>query len=214
MNRDNNEDVFEHIDASPLHWPSGVPRTEKPQRSNFKEKRQGKFRQRTVHSAIGDLKKQIKLLGGKNLIISTNLATKKNGMPYSNAAEPDDSGAAIYFTLDGEPACYPNDKYNRVADNIYGIAKIIEAQRGIQRWGTKENVRASFEGFKMLPEKTSGESWWDYFSVDPKNATKSDIAQSYRQKVKEVHPDRPEGSTEKFKKAQQMKQQALQSVKS
>lgn len=209
----NRQDPFDHIDASPLDWPSGVPRTDRPQRSNFKEKRKGEFRRRTVHSAIGDLKKQVKLLGGKNLIISTNLATKKNGMPYSNAAEPDDSGAAIYFTIDGEPACYPNDKYDRVADNIYGIAKIIEAQRGIERWGTEENVRSAFQGFKMIPEKTSGQSWWDYFKVDPQNADKSDISRAYRQKVKKVHPDKPTGSSEAFQVAQEMKRQAVQALK-
>lgn len=202
-----------------LVWPQGWPRTkpEDRERSRFKEKNsKGRMRPRSIHSSVTELRTEVNRLdGAKDLIISTDVPTRKDGLPYSNAAEPDDPGAVAYFTLDGEDRAIPNDRFDRVADNLYGIAKIIWAMRGIERWGTAKMIHAAFTGFQALPEKgsTNGKAWYEVLEVSP-DATQNEIRTAYFKKAKTCHPDVKGGSTEKFNKLQNAFQQAIEAVKS
>jgi hypothetical protein len=40
---------------------------------------------------------EIKLLGGRLPVISTNVRLRRDGLPYANDHVPDDKGAAVYF---------------------------------------------------------------------------------------------------------------------
>lgn len=76
------------VEAYPLHWPAGWPRTSAPQRSRF----DGGF------AKIRDeLFAEIERLGGRYIVLSTNVALRRDGLPYANQAEPPDSGVAVYF---------------------------------------------------------------------------------------------------------------------
>jgi hypothetical protein len=44
---------------------------------------------------------EIRRLGGDNAILSTNIKLRVDGLPYSNQAQPNDTGAAVYFNLKG-----------------------------------------------------------------------------------------------------------------
>ena len=68
-------------------------------------------------------------------MISTNLKLRLDGLPRSDQATPADPGVAVYFELDGKTIVLACDKWNRVADNIYAIAKHVDALRGQDRWG-------------------------------------------------------------------------------
>jgi len=52
-------------------------------------------------------------LGEKNIIISTNLALRNDGLPRANQKMPDDAGVAVYFTLKNEQKCFPCYKWDR-----------------------------------------------------------------------------------------------------
>jgi len=146
------------VDAYPLQWPPGWPQTDQHNRhrSRFNEKsqsRQGWTTQKAISmsKARYELLNELRLLGTDKAIINSNIKTRLDGLPYANQKQPDDVGVAIYFRLDGNDQCFPCDKWDRVEDNIYAIAKIINAMRGIERWGPKEMVAASFRGFEALP---------------------------------------------------------------
>lgn len=136
-----------------------------------------------------------------SVIISTNLPTRKDGFPYSNAREPEDSGVAVYFDLDNEKICLPCDRWDRVADNIAAIAAHIKATRDIERWGVAD-LKTAFAGFKALPENGSPavtKSWWEILGVEP-NAKYEQIRTARNKLAMIYHPDVPEtGDEDKFK---------------
>lgn len=171
------------IDAYPLTWPQAWPRTLRPTYSRFQ----------TSHwEAVNGLLRELNLLGARDVIISTNIPLRRDGLPYSNYRTPEDTGVAVYFNLNGEAQCIPCDKWNSVADNLQAIRKTVEALRGLERWGAKEMVNAAFRGFKALPETAStiipNEAWYDVLGVDP-NASKDEIRAAFKTKAKLYHPD-------------------------
>ncbi|MCC5608930.1 hypothetical protein LC612_19610 [Nostoc sp. CHAB 5834] len=38
-------------------------------------------------------------MGAKNIIISSNVPTRQDGLPYARHKEPDDPGVAVYFKI-------------------------------------------------------------------------------------------------------------------
>ena len=191
-------------EAYPLKWPEGFPRTpdHERERARFGQKANygcGKS-SLTIFVARKRLQHEIQAFTrvGQTyrivpdmVVLSTNVPTRKDGLPYSNAREPDDPGVAVYLELDGEPHVFPCDKWDRVADNIAAIAAHLGAMRGIERWGVGDLHRV-FAGFHALPPGT-GESngedmWWVVLNVDS-NATKAEVQSSYRRMRSQNHPD-------------------------
>jgi len=174
-------------DAYPLQFPPGWPRTarEKRERARF---------QGTFGRIRDDLINEVRRLGGKNIVLSTNIRLTREGIPYSKEREPDDSGVAVYFELYGDQQCIPCDKWNHVIDNMRAIHLTIEALRGIERWGSKHMVKASFQGFKALPAPEGYIPSEDYFA----GLTNSeDLRARYRTLCLELHPDKG-GDAAKF----------------
>lgn len=169
-------------EAYPLQWPPGWKRTTYPTFARF-----GDF---TFYRCCQDVKSELKRLGAKNIIISTNIPLKQDGDPYSRFKKPDDCGVAVYFDRDNKQQCIPCDKWNTIEDNLRAIFKTIEALRGLERWGAKEMVDAAFSGFKALPfyedNVIIGELKQDYF----KNCnTLAEVELTWKHKRKYMHPD-------------------------
>jgi hypothetical protein len=136
------------VEAHPLAWPSGKPRTHNPQRSRFDV---------SLATARDALLHEIRLLGGTLPVLSTNIPLRNDGLPYANHRQPDDKGVAVYFTLKGQQMCFCCDRWDVVADNVQAVRKTIEALRGIERWGTGDMVQQAFTGFVALPSNSPGE---------------------------------------------------------
>lgn len=170
------------IEAYPLHWPQGWKKTARPINSRFDTK---------LIYARGGLLDEIHRLGGRMIVLSTNIPLRKDGLPYANYKTPDDKGVAVYFQLHGISQVFACDKWNSVEDNMQAIRKTIEAIRGIDRWGSSEMMNRAYAGFQALPE-TAGVStmqlWWEVLNVDP-SMELADIERAYRSLAKEVHPD-------------------------
>src|SRR4051812_39644503 len=109
--------------AWPLHWPIGWPRCKNPTRATFGAVRvvtstynpQTKWKQRkalTIAEARDRLLDELSRLHASAVVISTNIRTRNDGLPYSNAAEPDDGGVAVYFRLKGQPRVLACDKWD------------------------------------------------------------------------------------------------------
>lgn len=174
------------IESFPLHWPTGWPRTKKPKPARFDT---------SLANARDGLLEEIRMLGGQNVIISTNQETYWRGgreIPYARQlALGEDRGAAVYFTLKGDPQVFACDRWSRLQDNIQAVRKTIEALRGIDRWGSSEMMNRVFTGFAALPETAgqTGVSWWAVLGFDSPYQTEEDVKRAYRKLSKLNHPD-------------------------
>lgn len=185
--------------AFPLSWPPGWPRTDRPQRSRFAT---------SQSEAQWKIRNELRLLGASDVIISTNIELRRDGLPYVRQLKADeDSGVAVYFKLNGADQCIPCDKWASIAENMTAIAKTIEALRGLDRWGAKEMVDAAFRGFKALPESTivtpyTARAWHEVLQVSP-DADKDVIRAAYKRLALKYHPDQggEQGKFEELQKA-------------
>jgi hypothetical protein len=169
------------VEAYPLYWPEGRPRTKWQIESSFKV---------TLGDARDGLLAELARLGARKAILSTNIPLRNDGLPYANASEPRDTGAAVYFEYKGKPMCFACDKYKRVRENLRAIEKTIEAIRGIERWGSSDMMERAFRGFTALPEK-AGEYWRDVLGfTTEQRVTSEDIESAFRERAHIAHPDK------------------------
>jgi hypothetical protein len=191
----------------PLSWPQGWKRTPPHQRQRARFKRsetkyqassvpggQGySYRQTsalTVSSALERrLLPELRRLGvmREHVIVSTNVPTRLDGLPYSNAKEPDDPGVAVYFRMSGKPRVLACDTWDRVADNIAAVAGHIEAIRAIDRYGVG-TIEQAFAGYQALPTQAS--PWWTILEFDQRPSTWAMVEERHRELTKKHHPDR------------------------
>lgn len=180
------------IEAYPLHWPAGWKRTpvDRRHRSPFGTKNsRGAFTTLSVAQALGRLNRELDLLYAENIVISTNVRTRPDGLPYSTEKEPLDGGVAVYFNFIGEPTVLACDKWDRLADNIAALAKHIEAMRGMDRWGVGSLAQA-FAGYAALPAPGQAykRPWYVVLNVDA-GATPEEIKKAFTALAKRHHPD-------------------------
>ncbi len=189
-------DMSEHITASPLTWPDGWKRTRLPVTSQFAN--------HSISKATKFIIDELGRMGIRdwNVIISTDLRLRNDGLPYSSQREPDDKGAAVWWKDGKDQRVIALDKYNKISDNLYAIGKTIEAMRGIKRWGGSEILDRTFTGFTSLPspDHVAARSWrdvLDYYGDDLQEANKAfKIARS------KAHDDKG-GNTDLFYKVNQ-----------
>lgn len=183
------------VEAFPLQWPIGWERTPegKRQYASFKQ---------TLATARDGLLVELERMGAQRhqVVISTNIPLRRDGLPYSGKTNPPDPGVAVYFVLDGVQKCIPCDKWMFVEDNMQAIRLTINALRGLERWGARQMVDAAFSGFDALPA-SSETGWWVTLGV-PRDAHLEELRRVYRDLVKRHHPDRG-GDPEAFHRIQE-----------
>ena len=172
-------------DAWPLTWPAGQERTA------INLRRDARF-QVTIGRARDGLLYELRALGARYVILSTNVPLRRDGLFYADAKapEPSDPGVAVYFDFQPMPsdeitqhamAC---DRWRTVRDNVHALGKTVEAMRGIERWGSSEIMRRAFSAFKMLPPVAT--DWRAVFGVSGPLEVVKDI---YRRRALVAHPD-------------------------
>lgn len=171
---------------SPLHWPAGRPRTLANRRATpafgtgFAQ-RYGDF---TINEAIIKLQEELDRLGATSIVLSSNLDLRLDGLPRSGQANPSDPGVALYFKLNGRDTVLACDRWMKVQDNIFAIAKHIDALRGMDRWGVG-TIEQAFAGYQALP---APEQWWQVLGVG-EIASADEIRSAYRRLASKAHPD-------------------------
>ncbi|WP_020208996.1 hypothetical protein [Gilvimarinus chinensis] len=204
---------------SPLSWPHWFPRTPEHKRVHGrfgKKNNQGWGRNSiTLSQAIGRLLGELDRFtkpgrtyrcDPDEVIVSTNLALRLDGLPRSGQRKPEDPGVAVYFNLDGKDRCIPCDMYLRIEDNIAAIAATIEALRTIERHGS-QMFEAAFSGFDGLPspDHVVARSWrdvLDYYGND-----KAEAKRAYQIARKAAHTDHG-GNSDSFNEVQTAWEQA------
>lgn len=168
------------IEAYPLHWPEGWPRTKAPAHSRF-HPTNGR------HAVAQALLAEIRRLGGGQVVISTNVRLRNDGLPYSGDRPPEDKGVAVYFNLKGRQMVFACDKWAKLEDNLRSIHKTIEALRGIERWGASDMMERAFSGFTALPDHTH-RTWRQVLGV-PAGAGLDECRAARAALMKQYHPD-------------------------
>jgi hypothetical protein len=157
------------IDAYPLAWPAGWPRTKAADRrySRFNTKepvyRDGvqawkRTTDVTVAGATARVLTELAHFGAErgDVVISTNIELRRDGLPRSDRRPPDDPGVAVYWERDrGDRECMAIDLYTSVAGNLAAVAATIDAMRAIERHGGAQILKRAFQGFKALPSSTT-----------------------------------------------------------
>lgn len=186
------------VESYPLHWPASWKRTaprwrDRAKFSSAAHAREYRKAPATVAIATQRLQQELDRLGARSITLSSNLELRLDGMPRSNRPEPDDTGVAVYFRLDGKPIVLACDKWDRVADNIIAIAKHINALRGMDRWGVG-SLSQAFAGYTALPGPDHKRAWWEILGV-PSSASREEIDAAYRKLARQFHPDvNPDGA--------------------
>jgi hypothetical protein len=178
----------------PLSWPEGWPRTLSINRRWWKSRYQ-----KSMQDSCDFLSSELGRLGASKEVLSTNVPRRLDGRPYANQPQPTDPGAALYFQLKGKPVSLACDRWLRVEENVWAIAKHIEALRGQDRWGVG-SIEQAFRGYMALPAvgESSASTWWQVLGV-PINASLETVQEAYRILVKKHHPDKG-GDPEMFRR--------------
>jgi hypothetical protein len=173
------------IEAYPLHWPPDWPRTPAHQRES--DGRFGGARKLTMGRAISQLVDEVRLLRATNLIVSSNIPTKGNGLPYAEAKRVDDPGVSVWFDFMGKPGVVARDGFTSPAGNIRSMTLMIEGFRQVERHGGSLMLERAFTGFIAIAPPNWKKPWREVFGV--KGDWAGNITALYREKARERHPD-------------------------
>jgi len=170
----------------PLTWPEGWARTPdhmRKSRSQFKT---------TFDKARRDLNTELDRLGASNVVISSWLAVRNDGNPYSDQARRriPDPGVAVYFTYRGKQMVMARDAYT----SVHGGGTMMER---------------AFEGFAALPSPDSFDPW-AVLGLRP-DASKDAVDAQFRHLSKKHHPDHG-GKSEDFDKLVKGRNMAIKQI--
>lgn len=193
----------------PLQWPAGWKRTPAASRTygrfNTKKTEYRSFGggrqhavQRTAYVTINEatqrLLAELERMGvhDDDVVISSNLQLRLDGLPRSGQAQPADPGVAVYWRDGKQDRCMAIDLYTAVEQNIAALAATIDAMRAIERHGGAAILDRAFTGFTALPAPIvagMARPWWEVLGV-ARDATRDQINTAYRRLASEAHPDK------------------------
>lgn len=124
-----------------------------------------------------------------DIIISTNIPVRIDGVPRSDRAEPADPGVAVYWKdQSGKKQCMAIDRYDRVADNLSAVAATLEALRAIERHGGGAILDRAFQGFAQL--QSAAKPWREVFGFPAGSVlSMAAVETTFRSLAKQCHPD-------------------------
>jgi hypothetical protein len=102
------------LEAYPLTWPTDQLRTPNSQRER------GQFKV-GFGLARDEMLRELSRMGAKEVVISTNVPTRLDGLPYADAREPQDPGVAVYFTHGKRQLVIACDSYQTVKANLRAV---------------------------------------------------------------------------------------------
>jgi hypothetical protein len=174
---------LDSVTAHPLSWPVNWPRTSQWDRHP------SAFREKSLAVALRETFAQLGRMGvpDYHVIVSSNVALKRDGLPYAGQKQPADPGVAVYFRLRQKPHVLACDRWNKVEHNLWAIARHIDALRAQDRWGVG-SIEQAFAGYEALPAHSSAEPWHVVLGVAP-TASEAEIRAAYAARLKAAHPD-------------------------
>lgn len=173
------------VEAYPLYWPEGWKRTPAHHRER------GRYRVGFAQTR-DDLLNELEKLGARDVLISSNIPLRRDGLPYAALTEPPDTGIAIYWTTGPRDApvyrTIACDKYQSTAANLRALCAAIEAFNILRRSGASQVLEQAYKGFAALP--SNGERpWREVLQLHGTGYTFEQIKAAYRLLVPTHHPD-------------------------
>lgn len=183
------------VTAWPLYWPLGWERTKYPSHSAFSET--------NVYVQATFVREELARLHAKNVVISSNLKLRQDGLPLSSQSIPKDVGVAVWFWLPKKGvgrytevteknwtehvlAC---DKWAKAEHNLRAIGLHVQAIRGQARWGVG-SIEQAFGGFTALPERAeSSVRAWETLGIPREGATFEKVQTAFKRAARTAHPD-------------------------
>jgi len=195
----------QHI-AYPLEWPHGWPRTPQRKHSRFEVER-GRAAAELVHA--------LELMGCKDIVISSNVQVRRDGLPLAGAPEPRDPGVAVYWVRNARPGCMACDLYRTTRENLRAVWQAVEAMRALKRSGATQVFEQAFGGLRALPANIRPQRHWrdvlGLVEAAGRKYTGHDATLSYRTQLLTKHPDHG-GSQDDFVELQAAYEQALREL--
>lgn len=208
-----------NIRSFPLHWPDGWPRAKTRERAKFHKQSTRQTESGTSYQQKHDLtiadgcSRVIGALSAmgvpdRDIVVSTNVEPRLDGMPKSNGSAGDDPGVAVYWKRKGKRQCIAVDRYDRVADNLAAIAATLDAMRAIDRHGGAQILDRAFTGFIAI---AAPEQPFQVLGISA-GATRGEIEAAHRKLSMTHHPDRPEGDHDKMARINAARDAMLESL--
>lgn len=186
------------VQAYPLHWPPGFPRSQHREYGRFKS---------SFNSARDNVEGSLRKFATDSRKVVSNLVISSN--QTIGGSEPRDPGVAVWFMWDNMQVCIPVDRYASIASNLQAIHHIVEARRVELRHGTLALVRATFTGFQALPAP-NGKHWRDILQVGD-YASRDTIEANFKRLAKDRHPDAG-GSADQMAELNNARETALREI--
>lgn len=182
---------LEAITAYPLAWPAGWTRTLAPRRkhSNYKV---------DFVKARDEALREVRLLGAAEAVLSSNIPTRRDGLPYARQAEPANPGVALYWVSRRggkyEQRVIACDSWRTVRENMRAVCLALGALRALERTGASEILERSFQGFAALPAPAAA-NWRRVLGfAEYERPDEAALMARYRELALVRHPDRIGGS--------------------
>jgi hypothetical protein len=178
------------VEAFPLYWPEGWNRTKTWERDR------GRY-QVSFARAREDILAELEKLGARDVLISSNIPLRRDGLPYASVQDPQDTGIAVYWTEGPKDAPQQRvvacDCWQTCAANLRAVGLSIQAFNAIKRAGATQVLEQAFRGFTQLPP---GPSWHTTLGVSS-NASFDEAKRAFHRLIQVHHPDTG-GSHEKM----------------
>jgi hypothetical protein len=180
----------------PLQWPAGRTRTkaDERKRSGFGGQWYDGKKVVSPYETAKQLLAELKKLGAGHVVITSQLPTRHDGLPYSDG-RCDDPGIAVWFTHRGHERVFACDRWRTPGENIRAITLSVEAMRGLERWGMADVVEQAFAGFAALPPGAPAKRAWrdvlemgNHHMLEPSDQLAIAKAR-HRKLIAEAHPD-------------------------
>lgn len=210
------------VSAHPLSWPTGWKRAAYREDARFgkaskrTQSSTGAYswtpgRDLTIHEGLQRVLAELQRMGMSrdDVVISTNLVLRLDGMPRSDQRAPNDPGVAVYWE-DGKGGhkVMAIDRYHRVADNLAAVAATLDAMRAIERHGGAMVLERAFTGFTALPAPSAPTAWFIVLGLNTKSPTADELKMAWRHAASTAHPDKEGGSNVAMAEVNQAYEQA------
>lgn len=178
------------ITSLPLTWPQGWNRT--PANSRELGRYGCKVSFAVARNSVID---ELVVFGvlERDIILSTNIPVKRDGFPYANHREPEDSGVAVYWIdPDGTSRVMACDSWRTVRENLRALSTAIKALRTIRNSKAGEVLERAYAGFKALPQTSSDSHWKVVLELQDtpnEEITRKVLRVAFAVAISEAHPD-------------------------
>lgn len=173
------------IAAFPLAWPAGYAVTSGPSR------KRSAFQVLSVERSRKELLNQLKLMGAREIVVSSNLALRNDGVPFAGAKVSANlsPGVAVYFMRREKNYVFACDTFRTIEENMRALFLSVKAFRDIQRFGASDMLERAFTGFAALPPAGGAHEHWSVVLGLGSDASSETIKVAYRELARVQHPD-------------------------